>query len=140
MKVKSKAQVSLDFLITLAVALSIFAVMSNAAYSQSIQARELENTVAATEIIRQYSRKINAAYLSPENSTLTHTLPGSINGIPYEVRVTSRSIAIVYYTGDTRVHSSSILSANITDNSGSKPGDTIRITKTGGHILIEDAK
>ncbi|MFH1055384.1 MAG: hypothetical protein V1744_04750 [Candidatus Altiarchaeota archaeon] len=133
-----KGQMSFDFMVTLGVALVMFVLLLNAAFSQQEQAFDVMGASEARTILDDFAVRMNSVYLAGNNASRTHRLPGALKGGEYTLRVYPRSILLTYDVGQRRYYSTRTLAANISTDIADFSGKNIRIRNVGGTIQLEN--
>ena len=135
-----KAQATIDFMISLGMALVLMTLVANATINQQNLANEIMVRQGADSILEELARDINSIYLAGNNATIQHTLPATMTGgIRYQMWAYPRSILLNYTYASHRRYSKMILPASInnTEMMGLNTGK-IRITNNGGTIYFKD--
>ncbi|MFH1403718.1 MAG: hypothetical protein ABIH11_05555 [Candidatus Altiarchaeota archaeon] len=134
-----KAQITVDFMIAIGVALTLFILILQTINSQDSQRRDIVHRVEAKNLAEELASAINSVYLSGEGSNRTIVLPHTMQGgVGYEVRVYPKSV-LVRYDDNVRMQSTGTLTADI------GPGEyvlvdpgRIMISYSGGVLKVEN--
>ncbi len=138
-KMHKKAQISVDFTITIFIAMILFLVIL---YSANAQQREMDYVIQsldAKHISEKLAGEINDVYLTGNGAVKNVTLPETVHGgVGYTLRVYPRSVLVNYTQGGDRYYSHRTLTRNI-NGSGSyqelTPG-IIQISNVNGTIYF----
>jgi hypothetical protein len=134
-----KAQITIDFMLAVGVALIFFIILLNIIHAQEQERDEIVEKMYARNVIEDLASTINSVYLAGEGSNRTVILPATLEGgASYTLRAYPKSVLIAYKNGE-KIQSTGILPANVGDGDYIEvtPGK-IRITYSGGRINIEN--
>jgi len=129
-----KAQISVDFMVAITIALILFLIILKSAHSQKNEADHVIQNLDAKHIAEKIASGINDIYLSGNGAYRNMTLPKKLHGGKiYTLRVYPRSVLINYSseTGEN-YHSHRILTRDI---EGCENG----LELTPGKVLIANS-
>jgi hypothetical protein len=134
-----KAQISVDFMISVFIAMILFMVIFYSAYSQQREMDYVIQILDAKHVSEKLALEINAIYLTGNGAVKNVTLPETVHGgVRYTLRVYPHSVLVNYSNMGGRYYSHRVLTRNI---NGSESGleltpGTIQIRNTNGTIYF----
>lgn len=128
-----KAQVAIEFIALMGIALLIFAAYVPIAWSREKFVREEREDILAWRIVVQAKKEINLATSFGAGYSRNFTLPNFIMSSPYNMTVDNQSLIIIISWKQKQI-TDQIITPNITE--GPKPG-TNRITNDNGVIEFD---
>jgi len=134
-------QVSVDFMLSLGIALILLIALVDSAISQETHGRELMAKTQARNVLEDMASAIDSVYLAGENATREHVLPETLpGGIDYTVKAYPRSLLLTYSYQQDKQYSRRILPANINGSAFDGSKGPIRITNVGGTIYLQNGQ